>query len=205
MGHRRGTSRSAAAPFLGVALAFGLGACAATPAATPTVAPSVAPTTIVTPAPIATAPPATVLPTPAETRLSSTQACSASSLKASHDLVEGAAGSRITTVLLETVVPCSIDLYPALGLRDANGTELVGGAAGGAGRIDIGPNVSYTTAVRFANWCNPDPRFPLSLVILIGAEELEVTGSSFPDEGEMPPCNGGGGPVLEAGAWEATP
>ena len=92
-----------------------------------------------------------------------------------------------------------------MGIRDANGGELVGSTTGGAGRIDLDPNASYTSGVRFANWCNPDPAFPLSLVIRIGAGEVGVTGSSFPDEGDMPPCNGGGGPVLEAGQWEAAP
>lgn len=202
MADRRGTSRSAAAPFLAAALVLGLAACSQTPAA-PTTAPTLAPTALVTPT--ATTPPATVLPTAAETGIANAPPCSPSSLKASHDLVEGAAGSRITTVVLVAVLACSVDAYPAMGLRDANGTELVGSAAGGAGRIDLDPDTSYSTAVRFANWCNPDPKFPLSLAIRIGTEELGVSGSSFPDEGEMPPCNGGGGPVLEAGAWEATP
>src|SRR5204862_2968906 len=121
------------------------------------------------------------------------------------DLVEGAAESRLTTVVLVAAAKCSVDLHPAMGIRDANGRELVGSTAGGAGRIDVDPNASYTSAVRFANWCNPDPLFPLSLVIRLGAEAVVVTGSPFPDEGDMLPCNGGGGPVLEAGAWASAP
>lgn len=92
-----------------------------------------------------------------------------------------------------------------MGLRDANGAELVGSTAGGAGRIDLDPNASYSSEVRFANWCDPDPASPVALVLRIGADEVGVTGSSFPEVGDMPPCNGAGGPRLEAGAWGAAP
>ena len=149
--------------------------------------------------------PATEVATPEPTSIAAAPACAATDLKASHDLVEGAAGSRLTTVLLVAARTCSVDAFPAMGLRDAHGAELVGSAAGGSGRIDLDPNVSYSSAVRLANWCNPDPSFPLALVVRLGTGEVGVTGSSFPDQGDMPPCNGAGGPVLEAGAWQATP
>ena len=126
-------------------------------------------------------------------------------LKASHDLVEGAAGSRLTTVVLVAASSCTVDLVPAMGIRDGGGAELVASTSAGSGRIDLDPDVSYSSEIRFANWCGPEPRYPLSLVVRIGAEEVEVTGSSFPEAGDMPPCNGGGGPVLEAGQWEAAP
>jgi hypothetical protein len=32
---------------------------------------------------------------------------------------------------------------------------------------------------------------------------MTVTGLSFPDDGDLPPCNGDGGPILEAEAWVA--
>ena len=127
--------------------------------------------------------------------------CTADDLKASHGLVEGAAGSRLTTVVLVAQVACSIDAYPAVGLRDSHGTFLVGGVAGGPGRIDLDPDRSYESAVRFGNWCATDPAFPLTLDLRIAGGEVAVTGPSFPEDGDMPPCNGGGGPVLEAGAW----
>ena len=129
--------------------------------------------------------------------------CAATDLKASHDLVEGAAGSRLTTVVLVASRTCSIDLYPAMGIRDGDGTQLVASTTTGSGRIDLDPDASYSSDVRLANWCSPDPKFPLELVIRIGADEVSVTGSSFPEAGDMPPCNGGGGSVLEATPWEA--
>jgi len=186
-------------------MAFGLVACSATPSLSPSAVPTIVPTPTPTIAPTATAAPATATVTPAPSSISAAPACTAADLKASHDLVEGAAGSRLTTVVLVAASACSVDLYPAMGIRDANGGELVGSTAGGAGRLDLDPNASYASAIRFVNWCSPDPAFPLSLVIRLGAGEVRVSGSSFPDEGDMPPCNGGGGPALEAGQWEAAP
>jgi hypothetical protein len=209
MAVRRGSARTrAAAPFLAVMLAVGLGACSATPSvapvSSPTIAPSIPPTAPTAgPTEATTQPPES--PSAAPSPVSVAAACTASALKASHDLVEGAAGSRLTTVVLVSAQPCSVDLYPAMGIRDADGRELVGSVAAGQGRIDLKPNSSYSSAVQLANWCNPEPSFPLALVIRIGAEEVGVSGSSFPEEGDMPPCNGGGGPTLSAGAWEAMP
>jgi hypothetical protein len=205
MADRRGTSRSAAAPFVAIALALGIAACTRAPAATPTAPPVTEATPSPTPAPTATTTPPTAEPTAAETQLASVPSCTTADLKASHGLVEGAAGSRLTTLVLVTAGACSVDLFPALGLRDANGGELVGSTSGGPGRIELDPNASYQSDVRLANWCRPDPAFPLTLELRLGAEEVAITGSSFPEEGDMPPCNGGSGPVLEGGSWQATP
>jgi len=134
-----------------------------------------------------------------------TAACDPSDLKVSHGIVEGAAGSRLTEVVLVSASACSIDAYPALGLRDANGQALVGGAATGPGRIDLVPGTPYTSDVRLDNWCLAEPAFPLSLEVEVGGAEITVTGSSFPEQGDMPPCNGPSGPTLEANAWVPTP
>ena len=129
--------------------------------------------------------------------------CAAADLKASHGIVEGAAGSRLTEVVLVSASTCSIDAFPILGLRDADGDALVGGSAAGAGRIDLVAGGSYTSAVRLSNWCLPEPSFPLSLQLRIGADELPVTGGSFPgEEIGLPPCNGDGPPILEGTAWD---
>jgi hypothetical protein len=188
----------AAVSVLAAAFALGLLGCTPTPPASPAAVSAPAVTSAPTIEP-STAP--TVLPTTSGTAPAGAPACAAADLKASHGLVEGAAGSRITSVVLVAKVACAIDAFPAFGLRDANGAVLVGAAAGGPGRIDLDPDITYESSVRMANWCGSDPKFPLTLELEIGGEELAVTGSSFPEEGDMPPCNGGGGPVLEAGAW----
>src|SRR5213592_586830 len=155
MADRRGNARKrVAAPLLAGLLTLGVVACSATPTVSPTAAATVAPTPTPSVAPTGTAAPATAALTPAPSGISAAPACTAADLKASHDLVEGAAGSRLTTVVLVAASKCSVDLHPAMGIRDTNGRELVGSTAGGAGRIDVDPNASYTSGVRFANWCN---------------------------------------------------
>jgi len=127
-------------------------------------------------------------------------------LKASHGLVEGGAGSRFTTVVLVAAAACSVDLYPAFGLKDGGGAVLVNAVAGGPGRIELDPNLSYQSNVRLANWCADDPDFPLRFELLVGGEEIKVTGGSFPEEGDLPPCNGETvGRVFEAQPWEVVP
>jgi hypothetical protein len=205
-GHRR---VPVAAPRLLVAGLFSawlLAACGTpTPSVAPlaTILPTTAPVSIapMTAAPVTaapTVPPPTTAPTTA-----GTPACTAADLKATHGLVEGAAGSRLTEVVLVTSVACSVEATPTLGLRDASGTAIVGGVATGAGRLDLSPELAYASNVRFANWCNPEPEFPLELTIRLGGEELPVGGGSFPDEESgMPPCNGESvPPTLEGGAW----
>jgi hypothetical protein len=210
---RRGrTSIPAAAPFIavvvGLAVIVVLAACTSAPSPTP--APPT-PSPVVTPAPsiAASVAPPSLAPSPSapplETQPSGAAQCEPADIKASHGRVEGAAGSIFTTVILSLEVACSINLYPAFGLRDATGAVLVGGAAGGSGRLELDPKLTYETDVRLANWCADDPEFPLRFeLILSGGATEEVTGGSFPEEGDIPPCNGDTvGRILEATAWEA--
>lgn len=208
MADRRGrTSIRAAAPFLAAAVV--LAACTSTPA--PTVAPpSPSPAVTAAPAISASVAPPSVAPTPspppAETPAPGAAGCEPADIKASHGRVEGAAGSTFTTVELVAAFACSIDLYPAFGLRDANGAVLVGGTAGGPGRIDLLAGLSYVSDVRLANWCADDPVFPLRFELILGGASETVTGGSFPEEGDVPPCNGVTvGRILEASSWEASP
>lgn len=145
------------------------------------------------------------LPTAADTGSAGTPPCAIADLKASHGLVEGAAGSRLTEVIIVSAATCSIDAYPTLGLRDADGTALLGGPAIGPGGIDLVPGVAHVSQVRLSNWCAPEPAFPLELQVIVEGAELPVTGGSFPDEGDLPPCSGDGGPILEGSAWTQQP
>jgi hypothetical protein len=177
---------------------------ACTPAAS-----SPAPTAVSTPTAVATLPPTEppITPSPppvATATAAAATACAPADLKASHGLVQGAAGSRIAEVILVSAVACSIDAFPALGLRDAASTALLSAPSSGPGRLDLVAGGTYTTNVRVANWCAAQPAFPLTLEIILGAGELPVTGGSFPEEGDLPPCNGSGGPILEGTAWTAT-
>ena len=155
--------------------------------------------------------PPTIAPTPSaaptETRASGAAQCEPADIKASHGRVEGAAGSRFTTVVLSPGIACSVDLFPAFGLRDANGAVLVSGPAGGSGRIELDTALTYESIVRLANWCADDPAFPLRFELILAGATEEVTGAtSFPEDGDVPPCNGETvGRILEASSWEASP
>lgn len=188
-----------------LALAVALAGCGPASSPSPTVGVTLGATA--EPTAPASAPPVTLapLPTAADTGSAGTPPCSVADLKASHGLVEGAAGSRLTEVVLVSATTCSIDAYPALGLRDAGGTALLSGPSLGPGGIDLVPGVATVSQVRLSNWCAPEPAFPLSLEILVGGAELPVTGGSFPDDGDLPPCNGDGGPILEGSAWQQQP
>lgn len=199
MNDHRGHAR---VPFVALPLLLVAGLLAACGTTAPTSAPlsTTGPTT----GPL-TVPPATLAPSetpsPPATAGAGGPGCTPADLKATHGLVEGAAGSRITEVVVVSAVTCSIDAFATLGLRDATGAAIVGGVAGGSGRIDLSPETTYTSNIRLGNWCAPEPAFPLTLEIRLGAEELAVSGSSFSEGGDLPPCNGEGGPLLEAGAW----
>ena len=179
--------------------------CNPSPSSSPTLAP--ASTASVAPTAGAASPAETLapLPTALDTGSAGTPPCTVADLKASHGLVEGAAGSRLTEVIIVSAVTCSIDAYPTLGIRDAGGTALLSGPAIGQGGIDLVPGVAHVSRVRLSNWCAPEPAFPLELQVLIDGGELPVTGGSFPDDGDLPPCSGDGGPTLEGSAWLQEP
>jgi hypothetical protein len=162
----------------------------------PTIGPATAAAETAAPTTVATAPPTTAAGAPA---------CTPADLKASHGLIEGAAGSVLFEVVLVAAGECSVDAFPTLGIRDASGAAIVGGVAGGGGRIDLSPGASYSSAVRISNWCAADPAFPLTLEIRLATAELAVTGPLFEDASDLPPCNGEGGANLEAQAWTAGP
>lgn len=184
-------------------LAAAVGACApVNPTAT-----APAPETL-TPAPPTLAPTQTAAPTstPAASVGSGAPACEVADLKASHGLVDGAAGSVFTEVVLEAAVTCSIDAIPALRLRDASGALISTEQAPAlSGRLDLVGGGAYTSNAKLDNWCGPEPNFPVRLLILIEDSELFVTGSSFPDEGDVPDCLASRGISLDGTAWEAAP
>jgi hypothetical protein len=191
---------------LGGFLAAALVACGPDLASTPSPAAATAaptPLILVSPSPAATTAP-TLAPTSAPTAVAGSTPCSVADLKASHGLVDGAAGSIFTDVVLESSSNCTVETAPSLGLQDKSGNALVTATAAGAGSIQLVAGGAYTSTVRIANWCQPEPAFPVSLVLWIDSEKLVVSGGSFPDGG-MPGCLGTDGVHLESTPWLVSP
>lgn len=147
----------------------------------------------------------TLTATPVETDTAGTPPCELSDLKASHGLVEVSGDSRLTEVVLVAAGSCSVNLFPGVGLRDPAGAAIVDSPSAGPGRLDLVPDIAYRSQVRLASWCAPEPAFPLTLALLVADGSIEVTGSSFPEDGELPPCATDGATVLEASAWNPVP
>ena len=188
-------------------LAGAVGACShATPSREPSTPASTGPATA-TATNLPSEPAMTLGPTstPIATDTVGATPCGLDDLKASHGLVEASGDSRVTEIVLVSAGSCSINLFPGVGLRDAAGAPLVESPSAGPGRLDLVADVAYRSQVRLANWCAPEPAFPLSLALVVGDGAIEVTGSSFPEDGELPPCATEGATVLEASAWNPTP
>ncbi|MEO5703550.1 MAG: hypothetical protein ABIR64_00995 [Candidatus Limnocylindrales bacterium] len=188
-----------------LALAVGAVACNPAPSSTPAAVtmgpPSTGPTAAAS-APAASFP---VVETPIVSVAAGTRACELDELKASHGLVEAAGDGRVTEIVLVSAGLCSVNLFPGLRLRDATGAEVADSASAGPGRLDLVADVAYRSQVLLANWCAPDPGFPLTLALVVADGQIDVTGSSFPEDGELPPCATDGATVLEASAWNPIP
>jgi hypothetical protein len=212
--HRQRRHPDRVLPLLAVLLLAGasFGACGSTtPSAT---LPSLRPATAAPPSePIDTLglpsfDPETDAPEPSDTDTGSpgTPPCAVGELKASRGITDADADDRVTEVLLKSAGTCSVDAFPTLLLRDADGRVLVRSAAGGTGGTDLVGGVAYTSQIRLANWCLGEPAYPVTIGIVQGTATLLVTGDSFPDEGDPPPCvHEDADPVLTGTAWQPTP
>jgi hypothetical protein len=162
-------------------------------------APTATPSPTPTPTAVATASPSptpTVAPTPT---VLGPVACGPTDLTATDSLVEGAAGSRFTTVSISTTDPegCLLPGTPAFQLVDAKQTVLVASTAAGPD-VTIQPGTTWSTDVRFGNWCGSAMNEPVTLQLLVDGGFVAVTGPSLATSDGPPPCNGTGGPQLDA-------
>ena len=87
----------------------------------------------------------------------------------------------------------------------ATAASSSGSTATGSGRIDLDPRTQLHDGVRFANWCGLAAGVPARPRDLHRRRGGPGDRRVVPGSGDMPPCNGGGGPVLEAGQWAAVP
>jgi hypothetical protein len=151
-----------------------------------------------------TDPPLTAEPLPTGSpNIPGTPACPIDELKASRGITRIDGDERVTEVILVAAGTCSIDAFPALLLQDADSNVVVAAGPAGQGGIDLVGGVAYSSEVRISNWCAEEPAYPVSIGISHGLGTLLVTGDSFPDEGDLPPCaNDDADPVLSATAWQ---
>jgi len=155
---------------------------------------------------ITTAPPApTVGPSPTEVGGTAAVACRESDVELVHGRVDGAAGSRFTTMTLTVTgaAACTIPVTPAIELIDASGARLLETApAGAVATMEVPVGTAVTSNVQLANWCDPPPAEPLSLTLVLDGVSLPVPGGPYPDPGGLPGCNGAGGPTFAATDWQ---
>jgi hypothetical protein len=209
MTDRRGTRARRLLPvFTTVAAAALLLACGSTvptasplpslppaPAATPTEVPDTFDVPSFTPE---TDPPD---PTDSDTGSPGTPPCDADAVKASHGLIESDGDDRTTEVVLVAADTCSVDAYPELALEDSRGHVLAHADAAGAGAIDLVGGAAYTPEVRLSNCCL-DVALPVAIRIAHGGASIVVTGDSFPDPDNLPPCvHQDAPPVLSGTGW----
>ena len=154
------------------------------------------------PTPAAEAPTATPVAAASEPPLSAAW-CTDEDLAVSHGLVEGAAGSRFTTVTLtvEGASDCALANPPAYELRDANGNTIALARTGPIEAIVVSPGTVAASDVQLANWCQEAAQ-PFGLFLLVeGEAAILVGGGPFPEAGELPNCIGPGDVNFAGGAW----
>jgi hypothetical protein len=154
--------------------------------------------TTVTPAP-------TVRSSPTEVGGTVAGACRQSDVEVAHGRVDGAAGSRFTTMTLTVTgaAACTIPVTPTIELIDASGAQLVETApAGVVATMEVPAGTAVTSNVQLANWCDSPPAEPLSLGLVLDGASLPVLGGPYPDPGGLPGCNGAGGPTFAPTDWQ---
>jgi hypothetical protein len=158
------------------------------------------------PSPGFTATPAsTVEPSPTELGGTTAAACRESDVELVHGRVDGAAGSRFTTMTLTVTgaAACTVPLEPTIELIDATGAQLVETApAGAVATMEMPVGTAVTSKVQLANWCDPPPAEPLTLSLVLDGVSMPVLGGPYPDPGGLPGCNGAGGPTFVATDWQ---
>jgi hypothetical protein len=158
------------------------------------------------PSPAATATPGpTAEPSPTDVGGTATAACRQSDVELAHGRVDGAAGSRFTTLTLTVTgaAACTIPVSPAVELLDSAGARLLEATpAGAVAMFEVPVGTAVTSVVQLANWCDARPAEPLSLALVLDGVSVPVQGGPYPDPGGLPGCNGAGGPVFAATDWQ---
>jgi len=121
---------------------------------------------------------------------------------------DGAAGSRIATVVVHQVgsSSCTIDPLPKPWLADGHGGALITGKAGARTPITIAPGDVVSTLVEVSNYCGPAPVAPVTVAFTQGEAVFVATAVKPTDTSGVPPCNGpGAGGSIQMQPFKAGP
>ncbi len=162
--------------------------------------PSPSPSPIASPAPSSSASPSTGAPSP-----SSLAACGAADVRATGGPWGGAAGSRGSDIVVQSVAtaPCVLPAGPAVALLDARGAVLVSTQARAGSGPSLAPGGTIGFSVLFGNWCAQDVQLPLHLRLALAADAVDIGNLVVSSADDLPPCNGPGlPPSLSATDWQ---
>jgi hypothetical protein len=136
--------------------------------------------------------------------------CGGNQLAGAITAWEGAAGSRIGTVIVtnNSQDACRLAGPPGAALIDGSGTVLAAssGPVGGAANLELPAGARAQLLIAVANWCNDPPRPPVSIGLTLPDGTRLVVEPAAGGAFEPPPCNGPGQPAsieVQPEGWTA--
>jgi hypothetical protein len=189
-----GRPRPSPLAILAVFGALLVGACNNTPSPSPS--PSASPAATAT---SSSAAPSTGAPSP------SAAACTATDIRATGGPWGGAAGSRGSDIVVESVASgsCLLPAGPAVAVLDAIGQVLASTQATAGPGPALEPGAKTGFSVLFGNWCAQGVNLPLHFRLALAGDAVEIGNLVVSSADELPPCNGPGlPPSLSATDWQ---
>jgi hypothetical protein len=134
-------------------------------------------------------------------------ACYATELSATITSWDGAAGSRVATVVLTNGGdPCTFPKLTQPQLLDAGGAGLIIGTPVTASpTLSIPSNGHLTTMVEVGNYCGPAPVAPVTVAFVLsdGTQIIAAPDIHAGDINGLPPCMGSTQPAtIQMQAWQ---
>lgn len=130
-------------------------------------------------------------------------ACTATSLRASGDPWDGAAGSRFAEAdIANEGATCVLPVEPVVAIVDLDGVVIAQSApsaADGGPTLSAGGRIGFT--VQLTNWCEQSAALPLKVDLLLAGGTITVDGLAGGTD-VLPPCNAPGQPpTISATGW----
>ena len=136
---------------------------------------------------------------------SSEVACTASDVQATGGPWGGAAGSRGSDVVVQSVAggPCLVPAGPAVALVDAGGAVLLSTQPRAGSGPSLAPGGTLGFSVLLGNWCAQGIQLPLHLRLALAGDVVDIANLVVSSPDDLPPCNGPGLPAsLSVSDWQ---